>query len=149
MNLSPPLIEAATAAAVASSQATVLEFRVGNADTIDVAPMSLDAVIWEAALHHMTPLRTVLERAGRWLKPGGLMLVNEFVGPTRFQWTDRQLEAANALLDLLPQRLRRQPDGRLKSRIVRPSHLAMRLDPSEAIESSDILPALDEPVRAG
>ncbi len=26
------------------------------------------------------------------LRPSGLMVVNDFVGPSRFQWTDRQLE---------------------------------------------------------
>jgi SAM-dependent methyltransferase len=145
VDLSEPRVEAARAAAAASDYAGILEFRVGNAETIEVPSGSLDAVIGAASLHHLTRLRAVLERARRWLKPGGLMLVNEFVGPTRFQWTNRQLEAANALLELLPERLRREPDGRMKSRVVRPSHLVMRLgDPSEAVESSEILPALDD-----
>ena len=145
MDLSASRIEAARAAAAASPYAGVLEFRVDNAETIDVPPDSLDTVICEGSLHHLAPVRAVLERARGWLKPGGLVLVNEFVGPKRFQWTDRQLEVANALLDLIPLRLRRQPDGLSKTRVYRPGRLVMRLgDPSEAIESSEILPALDD-----
>lgn len=145
VDLSEPRIAAARSAAAASGHGAILGFYVGNAETIDVEPSSLDVVIGEGSFHHLTPLRSVLERARGWLKPGGLVLVNEFVGPTRFQWTERQLEAANALVALLPHRLRRQLDGRVKKHVVRPSHLLMRLgDPSEAIESSEILPALDD-----
>jgi ubiquinone/menaquinone biosynthesis C-methylase UbiE len=144
VDLSAQRIEAARQAATSAPNAVGLEFEVADVQTVGVPPQSLDVVIGESSLHHLARVRSALVRARTWLKPGGLVLVNEFVGPTRFQWTNRQLEAANALLDLLPQRLRRQPDGRLKKSVVRPSHLAMRYDPSEAIESSQIVPALDE-----
>jgi ubiquinone/menaquinone biosynthesis C-methylase UbiE len=144
VDLSAQRIKAAREAATNAPNAGVLDFEVGDVQTIGVPPQSLDVVIAESSLHHLARVRSALVRARSWLKPGGLVLVNEFVGPTRFQWTNRQLEAANALLNLLPQRLRRQADGRLKKRVVRPSHLAMRYDPSEAIDSSEIVPALDE-----
>lgn len=144
IDLTPELIESANATAASSPYADVLDFRVDNAETLDVPEQSLDAVIFEHALHHFKPVRTVLERARRWLRPNGLVLVNEFVGPTRFQWTDRQLEAANALLRLLPRHLRRQASGRVRARVVAPSKLAMRMDPSEAIESGRIISLLDE-----
>ena len=38
-----------------------------------------------------------------WLRTGSLM-VNEFVGPTRFQWTERQKTMADAIINLLPTR---------------------------------------------
>ena len=144
IDLTPEVIETANANAASSPYAEILNFRVENAETLVIAPESLDAVIFEHALHHFKPVRTVLERVHRWLRPDGLVLVNEFVGPTRFQWTERQLEVANALLNLLPSHLRRDVNGRVRTRVVAPSQLAMRMDPSEAIESSEILPLLDE-----
>ena len=78
------------------------------------------------------------------LKSGGYFIVNEYVGPSRFQWTDRQLAAINGTLALLPLSYRRRwSDGTIKSKVHRPSLLRMRFsDPSEAIESSAIRDAL-------
>ena len=103
-----------------------------------------DLVIAEGALHHLYPMRSSLARIHGMLKPGGLLLVNDFVGPSRFQWTPRQLQAANALLALIPKDYRRRwSDDRVKTRVDAPGRLRMKLaDPSEAAESSLILPLL-------
>jgi hypothetical protein len=73
-------------------------------------------------------------------------VLNEYIGPARFQWTARQLEAVNALRELLPPRYRvRWQDRGLKRRVHRPSRLSMMLyDPSEAVESDRIVPSLDK-----
>ena len=52
---------------------------------------SYDLVLAEGALHHFTPLHAVYDKIFRALKEGGYLVINDFVGPTRFQWTDRQL----------------------------------------------------------
>jgi hypothetical protein len=79
----------------------------------------------------------------RALGPGGLLIMDEYVGPSRFQWTSGQMRAANALLGALPEGHRTQLDGQVKHRVVRPSRLSMRLDdPSEAVESAGLMPAL-------
>jgi ubiquinone/menaquinone biosynthesis C-methylase UbiE len=104
-----------------------------------------DVIIVEQALHHFTPLRDLLDRVSRFLKENGYFIVNEFVGPTRFQWTARQLEIANALLTMLPEKFRREKSGKVKSAVRRYGRLAMRFyDPSEAVESSRIMPLLSE-----
>ena len=78
------------------------------------------------------------------LRPGGVFHLHEFVGPSRFQWTDAQLAAVNGYLDSLPAHLRRLPAGRAKPAMQRPTIEAMiDADPSEAIRSADILEALD------
>ncbi len=104
-----------------------------------------DLVISEAALHHFSPLDRLLPDIHAWLKPGGFFLVDEFVGPTRFQWTDRQLEVVNGLLAVLPSRYRQYwGTGKPKPEVFRPSRMRMRLsDPSEAIQSSDIAAGLE------
>jgi SAM-dependent methyltransferase len=80
------------------------------------------------------------------LAPGGLLVLIDFVGPSRFQWTDAQLEAVEGLLAKIPEEYRRRwQDGRKKSRVYRPGRLSMWVsDPSEAAQSSEILPALRE-----
>ena len=74
------------------------------------------------------------------------MIVNDFVGPTKMQWSRRQLEIVNGVLAILPQAYRKQlDDGRIKKIHYSPSRLGMRInDPSEAVESGNIMPLLQE-----
>jgi ubiquinone/menaquinone biosynthesis C-methylase UbiE len=115
----------------------VMDFRVADVFAVSVEPQSVDVVLFDDSLHHFKPVRKVLENVRGWLKPDGLLVVREFVGPRAFQWPDRHVEAANGLLALLPPRLRTHyVTGKVKTRVSRPSRLRMRLtDPSEAAES--------------
>ncbi|MBA2669188.1 MAG: class I SAM-dependent methyltransferase [Gemmatimonadetes bacterium] len=143
-DLSPAAIQRARDAATAEGLYDILRFEVADALDLD-AGARYDVVPFEQALHHFSPLEKVLERTAQLLKPDGLLILNEYVGPTRFQWTDRQLEVINGLLAILPEHLRRQRDGRVKRREHRPGRLRMiAADPSEAAESGRILAALRE-----
>ena len=104
------------------------------------AERSFDFIYFFQSLHHIEALEWVLDQCNRALRPDGMLLINEFVGPSRFQWTSRQLDLANEMLALLPEDLRRDlGNGGLKSEIVRPTveHM-VRHDPSEAVRSADI-----------
>ncbi len=102
-----------------------------------------DVVLALNSLHHFGHLDQTMGLIAAALRPGGLLIMDEYVGPSRFQWSGAQMRAANALLAALPQQRRIQDDGRIKRRAVRPSRLSMRLDdPSEAVESSRLMPAL-------
>jgi ubiquinone/menaquinone biosynthesis C-methylase UbiE len=124
--------------------ANIVRFGVGNAQEIGFSKGEYDLVIFDHSLHHFSPLESLLVRLRDVLKPQGLLIANEFIGPTRFQWTDRQLEIVNGLLSLFPPQymsLWNSPLSRLPAR--RPSKLSMWLsDPSESIESSNIAPLL-------
>jgi hypothetical protein len=69
-------------------------------------------------------------------------MVNEYVGPSRFQWTQRQRTMSDALIMLLPPDLRvdlLKADGTLKTRSVAPTVQDMIIgDPSEAVRSGEI-----------
>lgn len=97
-----------------------------------------------AALHHIENLEGVCEHVRDALKDGGLVVVQEFIGPNQFQWTEKQLEITNRILSLLPERLKKKPEtGELLQRVERPSIEQMNInDPSEAIRSRDIIPVL-------
>jgi SAM-dependent methyltransferase len=120
--------------------------------TCDVNRIALESDAYDCAfgvhsVHHLEALEHVFSEVRRALKPGGYFILNEFVGPTRFQWTDRQLEAVNGLLQAIPEKLRvRGGNGRkIKGPVGRPTIAEMNLvDPSESIRSADILPLLPE-----
>ncbi len=121
-----------------------LSFRVADArQALREAEGHYDVVLALNSLHHFGQPGQTMRLIARALGPGGLLIMDEYVGPSRFQWASAQMRAANTLLAALPERHRTQPDGRVKHRVVRPSRLSMRLDdPSEAAESSGLMPAL-------
>ena len=120
----------------------VIRYIEADAARVDLPAESYDCVIAEQFLHHVSPLSRMLARIRDFLKPAGFFIFNEFVGPSRFQWTDEQLAAVNAVLARLPARYRvRWKSGTVKRSVHRPGRLAMMLyDPTEAVESSNIVP---------
>ncbi len=144
-DLSPERIAIAQADARARGMANV-HFHVGDVYRLDWPISRYDVVFGDQSLHHFAPIESLYADIHRTLKPGGYFVLNEYIGPARFQWTARQLEAADALLALLPPRYRvRWQDKKLKRRVHRPSRLSMILaDPSEAVESDKIVPGLEQ-----
>ncbi|MEJ2568199.1 MAG: hypothetical protein P8Z50_04915, partial [candidate division WOR-3 bacterium] len=78
------------------------------------------------------------------MNPGGLLVINEYIGPNRFQWTNQQLKKANYYLNKIPGHYRYLwQSRRIKKKIYRPGLLRMILsDPSEAVDSEEILPQI-------
>ena len=119
-----------------------ITYRVADLNSLELAPASYDIVICKQALHHVERLEHLLDQVRQSLRPGGWFLVNEYVGPSRFQWTDVQLGLMNELLMLLPERLRRLSGG-VRERIDRlPAEVVAASDPSEAVRSGEIAPLL-------
>ena len=96
----------------------------------------------------MSHLEEVLARCAECLKPNGLLFINEYVGPNRFDFTRREIEIMRAAFKLLPESYRvslAEPKG---VRVVLeepalPDPLEVaRVDPSESIRSADILSAI-------
>ncbi len=124
----------------------ILEFFVSDFFDIKVRENEYDIIVAEGSVHHLKPVEKVVQRIKRMLKKDGYLIVNDFVGPSRFQWTDRQLEIVNGLLKIIPPRYRRRiHSGSIKNQHYKPGRLSMILnDPSEAVESSNILPSIKE-----
>lgn len=100
---------------------------------------SYDLVYWDHSLHHMFDVRAALEWSARVLAPGGLLVVNDFIGPTRLQWTVAEVRLARAYLREARPHLATKPKSVPYSTPL--SRLAMlRKDPSEAPQS-DRIPA--------
>ena len=111
-------------------------------------PEPLGAVVCRSFLHRREDLEAVLDHLAALLEPGGLLFVEDFVGPARFQWTDAQLDAINRLLARLPEELLldlSSSNGRHKRTVQRPDLSELIASGSlEAVRSDEILPLLDE-----
>jgi 2-polyprenyl-3-methyl-5-hydroxy-6-metoxy-1,4-benzoquinol methylase len=143
VDISPDPVEYANRQSKEAGLERVLTFRVADVRQLLHATEKYDVVLGLHSLHHFDHLAETMELIAGNLGPEGLLIVDEFVGPTKFQWTRAQMRAADGLLAALPPERRVQADGRIKRRVIRPSLLSMRLDdPSEAVEASELLPAL-------
>ena len=139
-DVAPGAIEKACTAASEAGLGHV-RYSVADGNDLRLEEDAYDVVFGVHAIHHIERLERLFEQVARALKPDGLFFMNEFVGPTRFQWSDRQLEVVNGLLRALPARYRRSTVGDgLKERVPRPTIAEMvASDPSEAVRSIEIL----------
>jgi SAM-dependent methyltransferase len=103
-----------------------------------------DLVFWNNSLHHMFNVSDAMRWTHSVLKKGGGLLLNDFVGPSRFQWTDEQLDYAARIRNCFRNtRFLDDPAAagqQLPIEVTKPSKLAMIYDdPSEAADSSNIV----------
>lgn len=127
-------------------RAEALNYSVANLNTLEFEAESFDAAFASQSVHHIEDLEHYMEHVRRALKRGSYFIVNEFVGPNQFQWSDAQLEHARRLLREIPESLRqtiREPG--VKDTIERPTIEYMNgYDPTEAIRSADIIRQLEK-----
>jgi SAM-dependent methyltransferase len=109
-------------------------------------PNHYDVFFSWSALHHIENLEKVIENARKCLKKDGILVAQEYIGPDRFQWTEKQLAILNQVFKKLPEHLRTDPiTGNVREEISRPSINHMKnTDPSEAVRSSEIIPVLQK-----
>jgi ubiquinone/menaquinone biosynthesis C-methylase UbiE len=140
IDISEGAIEQARTLANEIALAPKVQYTAADLNHCELPPHSFDFIYFFQSLHHIEALEHMLGQCQRALRPGGFLMVNEFVGPSRFQWTPRQLEMANALIALLPEDLRRDlQNGGMKTEIVCPTVRHMvTYDPSEAVRSGEI-----------
>jgi SAM-dependent methyltransferase len=119
-------------------------FWVEDVNTATLPAGKYDLVFADHSLHHFLALERVMEQVAQALTPRGLFVLEEFVGPTQFQWTERQMGLVAALLATLPERLRVLPWGAVKHREDRPAVAdVVATSPFESIRSAEIVPIFD------
>jgi SAM-dependent methyltransferase len=122
-----------------------LDYHLCDFETGKMKRDSYDLVLFHSSLHHFKSINQVISRRTLpLLRKGGLLVLFDYTGPNRLQWTKGQLSKANALLHWLPRKYRIRAGSRqVKKRIYRPGLWRMVLsDPSEAVDSESILPVL-------
>ncbi len=129
---------------------TNLRFFVENVYDFHFGISNYDMILLHGSLHHFKHLDGLLPRIKESLTREGILVLYEYVGPNRFQWDDGQLLTVNKLLCEIPAEYRKRWNSHhVKKRQYRPGLLRMILsDPSEAVESENILPLLNQYFKA-
>jgi SAM-dependent methyltransferase len=140
VDVSPAAIEVCRRAAEEAGLSHRLSYRVDDVERLQLDPGRYDLVVAWMALHHLRRLEHVLGQVRQALRPGGIFVVNEYVGPARFQLSRHHTALINELLQEIPEELRMTYAGAVK-RDFKPPRLRdiVRYDPSEAVCSHHIL----------
>ena len=137
---SPVSLDVARTAA-AKEGVDFIEFEIADLNRIRLPAASCDVVLMNMSLHHVKELRYLLGQIHSALTPGGFLLINEFIGPRQFQFTDLQLSLVRELLAAIPEFWKKDSaTGQIKTEYIRmPVEHWNVADPSEAIRSDRIL----------
>ncbi len=137
------LQEAETAARAANLHN--IHFLCANVEEYDFPQEYFDVVLFNFSLHHFYNVDELLQKkVKKCLKNDGFVIINEYVGPNRLQFSQAQIKAINEALQLIDKPWRRRWKTRLtKNRYYGSGILRMIIaDPSECVDSANILPAL-------
>ncbi|HEY3054632.1 MAG TPA: methyltransferase domain-containing protein [Thermoanaerobaculia bacterium] len=93
-----------------------------------------DAVFCHQSLHHVAKLEKLFRAILYALRDDGYLFIDEYIGPSRFEWTPALLAAAAKVYQTVV-----PPNARLFEELPPP---IVPGDPSEAFRSSEILPQL-------
>lgn len=131
-----------------------VHFVLGDAFETVIGEECFDLVYWNNSLHHMLDV----EKAVRWsyhvLKKGGLFFMDDFVGPNRFQWSEKMLTIASRVRSSLPEKYLVMPGMSRNADLSKPMQLFPKVlkrpnvqdiisdDPSEAADSEQIIPSV-------
>ncbi len=120
-------------------------YSVADVNALDLAPMHYEAVFGISSIHHVFDLETIFRNCRKTLKPGGLLFLDEYIGPSRFQLVAANVELINKLLRALPERYRRNAfeNDDATNTYANPSiEWFENNDPSEAVRSAEIMSTL-------
>ena len=123
-----------------------IQYAISDVFKFNFGKNKYDVVVFDSFLHHIKKLDEIIDKIYHSLKPHGILVINEYVGPNRFQWSKEQLKLSNEALRNLPVFFRKRwRSESKKSKIYRPGLLRMLLsDPSEAANSENILSKVKE-----
>jgi SAM-dependent methyltransferase len=128
-DISRKSLEDAQNGAEAEDLSRCVHYRVGNFDDPIVPRYRYDVAFFHAALHHVFQLERLFRRLALGLKPGGALYLDEYVGPSRHEWRPRDLDLAQAVLDMAPR------EAKVQEKLLPPIEPD---DPTEAIRASEI-----------
>jgi 2-polyprenyl-3-methyl-5-hydroxy-6-metoxy-1,4-benzoquinol methylase len=112
-----------------------IEYGVVDLNRDELEANAYDVVVAHSVLHHVEHLEHAYAQIERCMRPEATLVVSEYVGPNRFQYSDDVLAMINALLQALPEELRRPFEVR-----ARPTAEEMIAnDPTEAVRSEELI----------
>jgi SAM-dependent methyltransferase len=106
-----------------------IDYRLGDFDDPVIVGGRYDVAFFHASLHHVSRLERLFRRLALGLREGGVVYVEEFVGPSRREWRRRMMWEAQEVLDEFP------ASAKIRSIIDLP---IQQDDPSEGVRSGEI-----------
>jgi len=106
---------------------------------------SFDVVLFHSSLHHFKNVNFLIQnQIFSILKNGGNLIINEYVGNNRLQFSSKQLKAVNQALKLIPDKYKKVYGTNISKKKFHGLGLLRMIiaDPSECVESENILPAI-------
>jgi len=136
----------------ARKEGLAISYEVADLNTASLPPAAYDAVWMSNSYHHVVEVERLACQVAQSLKPDGFVLLNEYIGPTRFQFPPAQRKMIQQALQLLPARYRRlgqyaqHCEQERAHRVLRnPAWALSRL--CDKIQDRDLLPALQRKAR--
>lgn len=74
----------------------------GDLNAMSFADDDFDFVIVQGGIHHISRLHHLFSQIKRALKPAGLFVMHEYVGPIRFKLSDFEISQINVAMQLIP-----------------------------------------------
>lgn len=129
VDFSQEALKRAQVLAEEAGMADRVRYRNANLDALALPAEAYDIVFFHGSLHHVREVEKILSTVERSLKPEGILFLDEYMGPSRHEWSDSDWRFARAAFDALPDALKNRPNLMIP--------LPMD-DPSESIRSSAI-----------
>jgi len=144
IDIAPGAIAQARQEARAIGAEAAIHYRVEDVEHTPLAHQQYNAIWFNGSLHHVRALEAVCAQVRQALKPDGWLFFHEYVGANHFDFGATQRAAMAHAFGLIPQRYRRSfvagHGGQVLDAVLMPDPREVaRVDPSEAVRSSDIL----------
>ena len=129
-----------TAKKIAQENNLNITYEQGDLNNISLPQNSYDLVITQNCLHHVLHLEYLAAEIAKSMTPNGVLWIHDYVGETQFQYSDERLEIVNAILAILPEKMRlNKLKGTTLEKVVRPEPGTL-VSPFESIRSAEIIP---------
>jgi SAM-dependent methyltransferase len=148
IDISEGAIDKARQAAIAAGLADRITYNVANLDdpALSFRTEMYDGIFAHSSIHHVFQLENLFRQCRSALKAGGLLFLDEYIGPSRFQTSPQVTDLINRIRTALPVRYRKNlftNDGTMISSYVPPRVEEFECtDPSESIRSGEIVTTL-------
>ncbi|MCF7814796.1 MAG: class I SAM-dependent methyltransferase [Candidatus Cloacimonetes bacterium] len=146
LDISPINVEIASKAA-AENGFERTKYLVADIEKMKLQGEYYDAIFFNSSLHHISKIGSILKKVNKAMKRNGCLIINEYVGPNRFNIPQREKKIIQSVFNLIPPRYRtslaKESFHKLLNRVsfFDPKEVEI-VDPSEAINSEAIIPAL-------
>lgn len=130
------------AKASAKKENLKINYKVADLNRLNLKKNKYNFIFANSIIHHLKNLEFIIKQINQALLSDGLVFLIEYVGPSQFQYTDKQVKIINDIINLLPPIYRKRVSDpqTLKPLFIPPSKKYMdEHDPSEAIRSAEIV----------